>query len=106
MFRYRAVRAPQGRGYSPASNSSIPFIAAVFPVAAAAARDAGETVGDFDAFDIFGLFVAELPLHPKAQRRAMRHIQRLAVHGKGHDGLGVESIAQIDAFIILARTLL
>src|SRR4051812_44254418 len=42
MCQYRAVRAPRGRGYSPPSNSSIPFVAAIFPIAAAAAGNGRE----------------------------------------------------------------
>src|SRR5581483_8219985 len=53
------LRSLAGLGYSrKALNSRIPFIAAVFPISAAAAGDAGKIVGDLDALDIFCLFVA------------------------------------------------
>ena len=59
--RIRAEAEPVTRGRL---NSRVPFIAAIFPIAAAAAGDMGEAVGDLDPLDIFGLLVAKLPFHP------------------------------------------
>src|SRR5438067_8776555 len=44
------------------SNASVPFVAAVFPIAAKAAGDLRKAVGDFDAVHIFRVLVAELAL--------------------------------------------
>ena len=63
-----------------ASNTGVPFVPAVFPIAAVSAPQSGEAVDQLDAHEVFCLFVAELSLDPQAQRRAVAGAQVLAVH--------------------------
>src|SRR5258707_6512951 len=83
-------------GVTPISDPGIPFVTTVLPIAALAAGNIGKTVGNFDVMDILGLLVAKLALDPEPERRAMGHIQRLAVHCISNDGLGMKAVAQVD----------
>src|SRR5271165_2617115 len=89
-----------------ASDARVPLVAAVFPVAALAAVEARQAVGELDALDVFGLLVAELALDPQAQGRAVGDVERLAVHGVGDQGLGMDGVHQGDALVVLAGRLL
>src|SRR5271165_4390600 len=89
-----------------ASDARVPFVAAVLPVAALAAVQARQAVGELDALDVLGLLVAELALDPEAQRGAVGDVERPAVHGVGDQGLGMAGIHQREAFVVLARRLL
>src|SRR5215469_3221347 len=84
----------------PDSQPRVPLVAAVLPEAAPAARDVAEAVRHFDAVDVFGVFVADLPLDPQPQRRAVGDRQGLAVHHIGQNGLRMHRVEQIDALIV------
>ncbi len=88
-----------------ASDSGVPFVPAVFPIAAVPAPQAVETIHWFDVHDVFGLFVPQLPLDPEAQGSAVADAEVLAVHLVGKDGLRVNRIDGIDALVIAAATI-
>lgn len=46
------------------SDARVPLVSPIFPVAAVSAPQACEAVDDFDAHDVFRLFVTQLPLDP------------------------------------------
>src|SRR5437899_3964793 len=77
-------RSERGRG---TLNPGVPLVAAVFPEAALAAAELGVVGDGLEAHDVLGVFVAELALHPQAQRRPVRHRQGPVVHGVGENGL-------------------
>ena len=52
------------------SNSGVPLVAAVLPVAALPARDLVETRDQLDTHDVFRVLVAQLALDAQADRRA------------------------------------
>src|SRR5262245_12702285 len=84
------------------SEPSIPLIAAVLPESAFAAANAIEAVDRLDARDELGVLVADVTFDPQTQRRAVLYRQRTAVHFMGENGLGVEGIEQVDAFVVEA----
>src|SRR5579875_3456540 len=86
------------------SDSCIPFIAAIFPETALAAPDPIEPIGRFDTHHIFCVFVAELPFDPQPERSAVANGQRFIVQPVCKYCLRMESIDQIDAFIILSSS--
>src|SRR5438105_57387 len=90
-----------GLGLAPAvrSQSRIPLVAAVFPETAFAPTDTIEPVDGLDAGDVLGVLVADVTLDPQPQRRAMGDRQGLAVHAIGENGLGMEGVEQIEAFV-------
>src|SRR5271170_3665993 len=62
--------ASLGAPYSFAgSYARIPFIAAIFPIAAATAGDASKVVDDLDSLQVLRVLVAKLAFHAQAQRR-------------------------------------
>ena len=83
-------------------NSGIPLIPAIFPKPALAAPEPVEPVGQLDAHHIFCVLVAELPFDPQPQRGAVADRKRPVVEAMGKNGLRVESVDQIDAFVILS----
>lgn len=54
-------------------NAGVPLVSPIFPEAAVAAPQGGETVDDLDVHDVLGLLVAQLPLDSETQRCAMAH---------------------------------
>src|SRR4051812_38370356 len=50
------------------SQARIPLIAAIFPEPAFAAAHMVESIDRLDAGDVFGVLVADLALHPEAER--------------------------------------
>src|SRR5450432_913039 len=105
-IRRPAPRKPRSWRRTPTesrSDSRVPLVAAVFPEAAIAAAEVAVVVHRLDPHDVLGLLVAELALDAQAQRRAVRHRQRLVVHGVGQDGLRVVGVDQVDALVVLAR---
>ena len=72
------------------------------PKSRPARPEIGKALHGFDPHDVFGHLVAELPLDPQAQRRAMRDRQRLVVHVVGEDRLRMEGVLQVDALVIAA----
>src|SRR5262249_17383808 len=70
------------------------------PKAAMATADVRKALDEFDRHYIFGHLIAELALYPNAQRRAMGHRQRCAVHIVGKDRLGVKGIVETNALVI------
>src|ERR1700731_4515318 len=85
------------------SNPGIPFVAAIFPIAALAAVQPGEAAHELDARDVFRHLVAELTLEPEAQRRAMGDVELLAVHLIGEDRLRMGGVGKVDALVIADR---
>ena len=65
--------------------------------------DSGKCGDGLDPLHIFGVLVAELPFDPQAQRRAVGDRKQPAVHSPGQNGLRVEGIDEVDAFIIRVR---
>src|SRR6202451_2242437 len=85
------------------SNPRVPFVTAVLPETAAAARDLGEIVDRLDAHDVFGHLVAELALDPEPQRRAVPDFERLVIHLVSKDGLRMKRVDEPDRLVIAAR---
>src|SRR6516164_3389327 len=83
-----------------ASYPRVPFIATIVPKAAAATADVRKAFEEFDPHYIFGHLIAERALDSEAQRRAMGHRQRCAVHIVGKDRLGVKGIVETNALVI------
>src|SRR5439155_26464073 len=82
-------------------DASIPFVVvAVLPVAALAAVQTCQAGHGFDPLDIFGVLVAELTLDPEAQGCAVGDRQQMPIHSPGKNGLRMEGVDQVDAFII------
>ena len=72
----------KGRGPDSSVNSlrcypRVPFITAIFPIAAAAAMQLGEALHQLDARDVLRHLVAELPLEAQPQRRAVGTVNGL-----------------------------
>ena len=86
----------------PDSNPRIPLIAAIFPEPALSAPDPVEPIGQFDAHHIFCVLVAELPFDPQPERGSVADCQRPAVETVRENGLRMECVDEIDAFIILS----
>src|SRR5687768_3500729 len=90
-FWVREHRKRESRHCRPASpefsNTAIPVVTVVLPIAALAAADRAETVDQLDPVQIFRHLVAELSLDTNPQRRAVLDGQRLAVEAVGEDGL-------------------
>src|SRR6476619_3012870 len=84
------------------SNAGVPLIAAIFPEAATAAANAGDPIDRLDAHHIFRHLVAELPLDPEPERRAVWNWQRRTVHLIGEDRLGMEGILKPNRLVIFA----
>src|SRR5262249_30997656 len=82
-------------------NPRVPFIAAIFPKSAPAASKTVEAVRNLDTHQILCVLVAELAFDAQPQRRAMTDRERRVVKAMRQNGLWVESIDQIDAFVIL-----
>src|SRR5260370_23804321 len=82
------------------SDPRVPLVAAVFPVAAAAARDVVEALHQLDRHHVLGHLVAELPLDAQAERGALGHRQRLVVHLVGPDGLLAVSVHEVDGLVV------
>ena len=78
----------------------IPLVALVFPIAAAAAADLGETVDRLDPHHEFRVLVAKLPLDAQANGRAVGDRQRLVIEFIGEDGLLVIGVDAIDAPVL------
>ena len=70
------------------SNTGVPFIAAVFPKAAAATANAGDVLHRLDAHHIFRHLVAELPLDAEPEWCSMRNGERRSVHLIGEEVWG------------------
>lgn len=90
--------------YLLALDAGVPFVAAIFPIAAVPAPQAGEAVDQFDAHDVLGLFVPQLSLDPETQGRAVTDAKVLAVHLVGEDGLRMNRVDEIDALVIAAAS--
>src|SRR6185437_1271554 len=84
------------------SDASVPFVAAVLPEAAAAARDLGEAVDRLDAHDVFGHLVAELALEPEPQGGAVLDLERRVVHLVGEDRLRMKGVDEPDRLVVAA----
>jgi hypothetical protein len=88
------------------SDPGVPLVAAIFPKSALAAPQPVEPVGHLDAHQIFCVLVAELPFDPQPQRGAVADRKRDVVETMGKNGLRMESVDQIDAFIMSIRSML
>ena len=86
------------------SDPCIPFIPAVFPKPALSAPDPVEPIGYLNVHNIFCVLVAELPFDAQPQRGSMVSGQRLAIETVRKNGLRMECVDEIDAFIILSGT--
>src|ERR1700722_4210556 len=84
------------------SNPRVPFVAAVLPEAAAAARDLGEIVDRLDAHDVLRHLVAELALDPQSQRRAVLDFERRVIHLVSQDGLRMKRVDEPYRLVIAA----
>ena len=81
--------------------AGIPIVAdLIFPKATFAAGNLCKTCHSFDPHDVFGLLVAQLPLDPQAKGGTVADGQGLVVHAVSQDRLRVESVHQVDAFVI------
>ncbi len=87
---------------SPRSNPRIPLVTAIFPKPALSAPEPVEPVSQLDAHQIFCVLVAELPFDPQPQWGAVAYGERDVVETVGKNGLGMESVDQIDAFVKLS----
>src|SRR5579863_10545905 len=85
-----------------ASDSRVPFVAAILPKAAVAPADVAEGLDGFDAHHVFRHLVAELAFDPQAQRGAMGYGKRFIVHLIGEDRLRMKSVDEIDRLVILS----
>ena len=65
-------------------------------------RNASEAADRFDAHHIFGHLVAELPLDPQSERRAVLDLEGGEIHLVGQDGLGMKSVDEVDRLVIAA----
>jgi hypothetical protein len=83
------------------SDPCIPLVTTIFPKPAVAAPEFVEPVGQLNAHHIFGVLVAELPFDPQPQRGTMAYGERGVIETVGKNGLRMESVDQIDAFVIL-----
>jgi hypothetical protein len=93
MFRFCGWRGADHR---------LSLVTAIFPEPAVAATEHVEPVGQLDAHQIFRLLVAELPFDPRPQRGTMTGRKRSVVESVHKNGLRMESVDQIDAFVILS----
>src|SRR6202453_4601377 len=84
------------------SNPRVPFVTAVLPEAAAAARDLGEIVDRLDAHDVFGHLVAKLALDPHSQGRSVLDLERRVVHLVSEDRLRMKRVDEPDRLVIAA----
>src|SRR5262245_17137426 len=80
-----------------ASDSCVPLVTVVLPVAALASCDVREAFDEFDAQQVLRVLVAELALDAQAQRRAVLDRQGLPVQSVGEDRLRVVGILHVDA---------
>jgi hypothetical protein len=87
------------------SDPRIPLVTAIFPKPALAAPEPVEPVGQLDAHHIFCVLVAELPFDPRTQRGTMAYGERDVVETVGKNGLGMESVDEIDVFVIFPGTI-
>jgi len=87
---------------SPLSDPGIPLVAAIFPEPTLSAPDLVEPAGHLDAHHIFCVLVAELAFDPQPQGGAMANGEQGIVETVRKNGLRMESVDQIDAFIILS----
>lgn len=55
-------------------NACIPFITAIFPVAAFTAAEMAETLYQLDPLDIFGVLVAQLAFNAQPERSAVAYL--------------------------------
>src|SRR3982074_2618242 len=99
------VTDPQVGGTQLRSDPAVPLVTAVFPEAALAAPDAVESLDRLHPGDELGVLVADVTLDPQPQRRAVAHRARRAVHVVGQDGLRMEGIEQVDAFVVEAAAI-
>jgi hypothetical protein len=81
------------------SDPGIPLVPAIFPEPALAAPQPVEPVDPLDAHQTFCVLVAELPFHPQPQRGAVADRKRDVVETMGEDGLRMESVDQVDAYM-------
>src|SRR5208282_1497036 len=84
------------------SDPRVPLVAAVLPEPAAPARNASEAVDRFDSHHVFGHLVAELPLDPQSERRAVLDLEGGEIHLVGQDGLGMKGVDEVDRLVIAA----
>ena len=94
-------RGERNRARRDTLNPRIPFVVCIIlPIAALAAMEACQAGDGLDALDVLGLFVAELPLDPEAQRRSVGHREQMPVHSPSDDRLRVKSVDEVDALVI------
>src|ERR1019366_6732485 len=85
----------------PASESAVPAIALVFPVAALVGL---QHVGHADGVEILRLLVADLGRHLQPQWGAVSAVERLAIHFVTEQRLGMQHGLHVDRFVISIRT--
>src|SRR5690348_5598150 len=79
MSLKRKVTVPVGSGIAPRdsrSDTRVPFVALIFPIAAATGGDIGEAADQLDARDPLGALVTELRRHAQAHGSAVIGIER------------------------------
>src|SRR3569833_1619915 len=99
--RWRCTVTSRRAGIGYRSDAAIPGITLVFPIAALAAANAVQRLHQHDALEIFGLLKAKLAFGAQADRRAMRHIQRLAVQPVRQERLRMHRFAELTAIVII-----
>jgi hypothetical protein len=82
------------------SDPHIPLVIAILPKPALGVPNPVEPVGHLDAHHIFGVLVAELPFDPQP-RGTVTDGERDVIESLGKNGLRMESVDQIDAFVLL-----
>src|ERR1700730_321128 len=87
------------------SDSRTPLVIAILPKPALGVPEPVEPVGHLDAHHIFGVLVAELPFDPQPQRGTVTDGERDVIESLGKNGLRMESVDQIDAFVLLPGSL-
>src|SRR5665647_3348153 len=102
----RSVSISMGKCERRRSNSGVPLVAEIFPEPTASPAHHGKARYRLDALHVLGVLVAQLALDAQADRRAMRHAQRRAVHVIGEDRLRMEGVDQVDALVIFSLSLI
>src|SRR3569833_566988 len=81
------------------SDSRVPLVALVFPVAAVAAVQLRKALHRLDAHHVVRMLVAELARDAQAHGRTVRNRQRLVVQLVGQQRLFVERVVEVDALV-------
>src|SRR5271170_2700090 len=82
------------------SHTCIPFVSAIFPEASLTAANMIEVLDRLDSHQILRVFVSQLTLDSKPQRRAVGDRQPFAVQVIGEDRLRMKGVDEINTFVV------